>query len=74
MENLNKIDVYNSLMESCFKRCKLGKIYDQNCKPFSEKFLLIVLSYLEEQERYEDCIVMNNIIKKHFNHELNFKK
>jgi hypothetical protein len=70
MEIVSKYDAYSALMETCFKRCKMGMPFDEKSKPFSREFLGVILSYLESNERYEDCLIINNLI----NHELNFKK
>jgi hypothetical protein len=74
MEAVSKFDAYSALMETCFKRCKMGMPFDEKCKPFSKEFLRTILSYLESNERYEDCLVINNLINQRFSHELNFKK
>lgn len=71
---ISKYDAYSALMETCFNRCKMGKPFDEKCKPFTREFLGAILSYLESNERYEDCLVINNLINQRFNHELNFKK
>lgn len=73
METVSKYDVYSALMETCFNRCKMGKPFDEKCKPFTKEFLGVILIYLESNERYEDCIFMKDFINKRFNHELNFK-
>jgi hypothetical protein len=31
-----------------------------------------VLNYLERLERYEDCQILQQIIKKRFDHEINY--
>jgi hypothetical protein len=73
MEMVSKYDAYSALMEACFNRCKIGRPFDEKCKPFSKEFLETILSYLESNERYEDCQIIKKLINQRFNHELNFK-
>jgi hypothetical protein len=60
-------------MQSTFDRVKEGKIFDNNLKPYSQEFLEKILHYMEERERYEDCLILQNIINKRLNHDNNYK-
>lgn len=62
-------------MNSVLDRLRSGKYFDINFKPYQKEFLIEVLSYFELQEKYEECTLIREIIKKRFNHdhESNFK-
>jgi hypothetical protein len=70
---MERIKAYDMLMETGYQRCKSNTPFDKNAKPFSKDFLENILRFLEENERYEDCVFMKNFIDKRYNHELNFK-
>jgi hypothetical protein len=60
-------------MQSTFDRIKDGKIFDNKLKPYSQEFLEKILYYMEERERYEDCLILKNIINNRLNHDNNYK-
>jgi len=68
-----KLRSYDFLMQSTFDRVKEGKIFDNKLKPYSQEFLEKILHYMEKRERYEDCIILQNIINKRLNHDNNYK-
>ena len=68
-----KLKSYDFLMQSTFDRIKDGKIFDNKLKPYSQEFLEKILYYMEERERYEDCIILKNIINNRLNHDNNYK-
>ena len=68
-----KLRSYDFLMQSTFDRVKEGKIFDNKLKPYSQEFLEKILYYMEERERYEDCLILHNIINKRLNHDNNYK-
>lgn len=59
----------DALMISTYERLKNGLYFDDSLKPYRQDFLQKVLNYFEEIERYEECIVIREIIKNRFNHE-----
>jgi hypothetical protein len=68
-----KLRSYDFLIQSTFDRIKEGKIFDNKLKPYSQEFLEKILQYMEERERYEDCLILQNIINKRLNHDNNYK-
>lgn len=68
-----KLKSYDFLMQSTFDRIKDGKLFDNKLKPYSQEFLEKILYYMEERERYEDCIILKNIINNRLNHDNNYK-
>ena len=68
-----KLRSYDFLIQSTFDRIKEGKIFDNKLKPYSPEFLEKILRYMEERERYEDCLILQNIINKRLNHDNNYK-
>jgi len=68
-----KLKSYDFLMQSTFDRIKDGKIFDNKLKPYSQEFLEKILYYMEERERYEDCLILKNIINNRLNHDNNYK-
>lgn len=70
---MEKIDFMNMLMETSYQRCKNNTPFDKNAIPFSKEFLKEILLFLEEKERYEDCLFMKNFIENRYSHESNFK-
>ena len=46
--------------------------YDTKGKPYSKKEITRLLSFLSEQERYEECILVNKFIWSRFDHENNY--
>ena len=63
---------YDFLIESNLERIKLGKVFDQNLKPYEKNFLENMLKYLEERERFEDCLIISSLIKSRFDHDKNY--
>jgi hypothetical protein len=59
----------DTLMVSTYERLKKGLYFDPNLKPYRQDFVQKVLDYFEEKERYEECVVIREIIKNRFNHE-----
>ena len=59
----------DSVMISTYERLKKGLYFDANLKPYRQDFLQKVLYYFEELERYEECVIIREIIKNRFNHE-----
>jgi len=59
----------DTLMVSTYERLKKGLYFDPNLKPYRQDFIQKVLDYFEEKERYEECVVIREIIKNRFNHE-----
>jgi len=59
----------DTLMISTYERLKLGLYFDPSLKPYRQDFLQKVLNYFEESERYEECVIIREIIKNRFNHE-----
>ncbi len=68
-----KLRSYDYLILSAYQRIIEGKLFDENLKPYSKDFLEKILNHLEYNEMYEECEVLNKIIKQRFNHELNYK-
>lgn len=67
-----RLKSYDLIMNDTFLRLKSGIYHDKNIKFYSQEFLEKVLSYLERNERYEDCQILQQIIKKRFDHEINY--
>lgn len=59
----------DTLMVSTYERLKKGLYFDPNLKPYRQDFIQKVLDYFEEKERYEECVIIREIIKNRFNHE-----
>lgn len=64
-----KLKLVDTLMESTYERLVSGLYFDSNLKPYRQDFLEKILNYFQERERYEECIVIREIIKNRFNHE-----
>lgn len=69
--------ITNNIIQSCildtmYNRICKNKPFDKKLKPYSKKDLKKLLTYLEQKEEYEKCQVVNNFIKKRFNHEYNY--
>ena len=64
-----KLQLVDTLMESTYQRLVSGLYFDANLKPYRKDFLDKVLNYFQERERYEECVVIREIIKNRFNHE-----
>ena len=67
-----RLKSYDLIMNNTFDRLKSGIYHDNNLKFYSQDFLEKVLNYLERGERYEDCQILQQIIKKRFDHEINY--
>jgi len=59
----------DTLMISTYERLRKGLYFDDGLKPYRQDFLQKVLNYFEEKERYEECVIIREIIKNRFNHE-----
>jgi hypothetical protein len=59
----------DKMIESTYERLVSGLYFDSNLKPYRQDFLEKILNYFQERERYEECIVIREIIKNRFNHE-----
>ena len=68
-----KLKSYHNLILSSFDRIKTGQILDKNLRPYSTDFLIEILTYLEDLERYEDCQYIKNLIDTRSNHDINYK-
>jgi len=64
------IKLLDNHMRETLERLKSGLLFDSNLKPYREDFLLTVLEYFEKNEMYEECLIVREIIKNRFNHEL----
>ncbi len=64
-----KLKLVDTLMESTYERLVSGLYFDSNLKPYRQDFLEKILNYFQERERYEECVVIREIIKNRFNHE-----
>lgn len=64
-----KLKLVDTLMESTYQRLVSGLYFDSNLKPYRQDFLEKILNYFQERERYEECVVIREIIKNRFNHE-----
>mgnify|MGYP003402370129 CR=1 FL=1 len=69
-----KLRSYDFLMNESFSRIKDGVYFDKSFNPYSKKFMQDVLEYFESREKYEECILLKDIIKKRFDHEYNWKR
>lgn len=59
----------DTLMVSTYERLKKGLYFDDGLKPYRQDFIQKVLNYFEEKERYEECVIIREVIKNRFNHE-----
>jgi hypothetical protein len=73
MSKKYRLKSYDNLMISSYKKISDGIFINENFEPYKKEFFLEILKYLESQEMYEECEVLNNIINKRFDHELNYK-
>ena len=67
-----KIRSNEFIMKETYNRIESNKCFDIKLKPYKKDFLEKLLLYFEEKEEFEKCVVINNFIKKRFNHKLNF--
>lgn len=63
------IKLVDTYMLETLNRLKSGLFFDSNLKPYREDFLMSVLGYFEKNEMYEECLLIDGIIKYRFNHE-----
>jgi hypothetical protein len=68
-----KLKSYDFLMKKSYDRIKRGIFFDDNFKPYSIEFFQNILKYLEDCEMYEECNILQIIIKQRFDHDLNYK-
>ena len=66
MITLGLVDV---LMYDTLGRLNQGLYFDSDLKPYRKEFLETVLNFFQERERYEECQIIRDIIKKRFNHD-----
>lgn len=52
-----------------FDRIKRGIYFDTKLKPYRKDFLEKCLEYYQNEEKYQECIIIRDIIKIRFNHE-----
>jgi hypothetical protein len=56
-------------MELEFNRIKCGIYFDEKLKPYSKNFMIQCLEYFKNEEKYQECAILNDIIKNRFNHD-----
>jgi hypothetical protein len=74
--NTNDVDneiIIDNIMESTFERIKNGIYFDENLKPYSKDFFEKCLDYFQNEEKYQECIIIRDIIKK-IDHNNGFRK
>jgi len=59
--------------ENVFERITNGILYNRNLKVYTKDYLQGIVIELEQQEKFEKCVILNDFISKRFNHELNYK-
>ena len=59
--------------ENVFERITNGILYNRNLKVYTKDYLQVIVRELEQQEKFEKCVILNEFINKRFNHELNYK-
>lgn len=59
--------------ENVFERITNGILYNRNLKVYTKDYLQGIVIELEQQEKFEECVILNDFISKRFNHELNYK-
>ena len=59
--------------ENVFERITNGIRYNRNLKVYTKDYLQGIVIELEQQEKFEKCVILNDFISKRFNHELNYK-
>lgn len=59
--------------ENVFERITNGILYNRNLKIYTKDYLQGIVIELEQQEKFEKCVILNDFISKRFNHELNYK-
>ena len=64
---------YDLLMYQTYTRLTQGIYYDNSLKLYSKEFFNKVLNYFEQNEDYEKCSILRDLIIKRFDHENNFK-
>lgn len=63
---------YKYLMEITYQRIEQKKLYDLDFKPYSNELLRKLIEHFEEEEEYEKCNIINNIITNKKKHEENY--
>ena len=63
------VENLDTLMKSTFDRLKNGIYFDVNMKSYHPDFLQKLLKYFQEKEKYEECVIILEIIKNRFNHD-----
>ena len=56
-------------MDGEYERIKSGLYFDSDLKPYRKEFLEVLLAFFQEKERYDECIVIRDVIKNRFNHD-----
>jgi hypothetical protein len=64
---------YDNHIISSYKRIVDGIFINDKFELYTKDFFAEILQYLEQREMYEECEILNNIIIKRFNHDLNYK-
>ena len=59
--------------ENVFERITNGILYNRNLKVYTKDYLQGIVIELEQQEKFEKCVILNDFIGKRFSHELNYK-
>lgn len=63
---------YAHLMNESFVRICDGKQYNTKFEPYTEDFIIKMISYFEREEEYEKCEKLFAFKSKRFNHEENY--
>jgi hypothetical protein len=54
-------------MEIAYNRLVSGFYFDDNMKPYRKDFVEFLLKYFQDNEKYEECLILKNILKLRFN-------
>lgn len=73
MSKKYKLRSYDNKMISSYQRMVDGIFVDENFIHYSKDFFIEVLKYLEDNELYEKCEILNRVINKRFDHESNYR-
>lgn len=68
MNNINTLDYLSILEEQTISRIKDNKPFNHLLKIYNTKLLRTILNRLEKSERYEDCLLIHQIITKRNQH------
>jgi len=56
-----------------YNRVRSGRPYCEKLVPYSKQQLLRTLRFLENEEEFEKCKLLKDIIDNRFNHEIGFR-